>query len=478
MTRSLSAPNIVLILADDLGFSDLGCFGGEIDTPHLDALAAGGMRLTQFYNCARCGPSRASLLTGLHPQQCGGPSDSAVLADHCASLPEMLGAAGYDCFISGKWHLGQDPFSRGFHKGLVLMGGATSYFEPDPLLRDGEQYRPDRDGFYMTDAIGDEAVRLIEAQAGSNRPFFLYAAYTAPHFPLHAWPEDIARFRGRYRAGWDVLRAERHRRQIALGVVDPSWRLSPRDAIVEPWDRVGDADEMDLRMAVFAAQVHAMDRGVGRILEALKRSGTADETLVLFLSDNGGTSETTGGPPRLHDRGTIGAADSYTSYRAGWANLSNTPFHKYKMWVDEGGIASPLIARWPGRIRPGSLSREVAHIADLTATCIDLAGASYPRSRGGHAIAPLEGKSLAPTLRGETRSGHESLCWQIKGHRAVRRERWKALKRRGDPWRLYDLHADRTELCDLAAAHPAVLAELVQTHQRWASRVGAEEPPA
>ncbi|MBI4602607.1 MAG: sulfatase-like hydrolase/transferase [Planctomycetes bacterium] len=481
-------PDIVVILAADMGFSDIGCHGSEIPTPNIDLLAARGLRFTQFYNTARCCPTRASLLTGLYPHQAGvghmvedrgKPAYQGYLNDRCVTIAEVLGPAGYRTGMSGKWHVGERrphwPTDRGFERYFGLVSGGTNYFKLDEgrvMARGGDLWSPPEQGFYITDAITGAAVSFLEEACARPEPFFLYVAYTAPHWPLHAPEEDIAKHRGKYRIGWDELRRRRHARQVELGIVDPRWPISPRDPEAPAWETLDEAarDAWDLKMAVYAAQVARMDAGVGRIVARLRDSGRLDGALVLFLSDNGGCAE-------VVDRGVKGAPagtrESFLSYRLPWANASNTPFRSFKHWVHEGGIATPLIAHWPAGIKgPGSLTGEPGHVIDILPTCLEAAGAAYPRSFGGREVLPVEGKSLLPVLREGRRDGHEAIFWEHEGNRAVRRGKWKLVARHNRPWELYDLEADRTELHDLAGERAELARELSGLRDRWAARAG------
>jgi arylsulfatase len=473
-------PNIVLIMADDMGFSDLGCYGSEISTPNLDGLASSGVRFTQFYNTARCCPTRSSLLTGLYPHQAGIghmvndrglPAYQGYLNNRCATIAEVLAPAGYRTLMSGKWHVGEKrphwPLDRGFERYFGLISGASNYFRLDPgrqMAFGNEPFTPPGK-FYMTDAFTDYALRFLDEQRGSQSPFFLYLAYTSPHWPLHAWPEDIARYRGRYKIGWDELRRRRHQRMIEMGLVDRRWPLTPRDPAAPAWNSVTDADMRDLRMAVYAAQIDRMDQNIGRVLAKLREMGVEQETLILFLADNGGCAEQVergqaGSPP--------GTPDSFTSYGLPWANASNTPFRLYKHWVHEGGIATPLIARWPGVIgKPGSITHQPGHLIDLMATCVDVAGAAYPAGR-----TPLEGRSLRPILEGRKRRGHEALFWEHEGNRAVRQGKWKLVSRYPGDWELYNLDRDRTEMNNLAPRHAGRVREMAAAYEKWAARCG------
>lgn len=482
-------PNIVLIMADDMGFSDVQPYGSEIRTPNLDRLAKSGLRFSQFHNNARCCPTRASLLTGLYPHQAGVghmhvtldiPSYQGFLNDRCLTIGEALRLGAYRTYLSGKWHVGHErpywPVDRGFDRSYSLVTGGSNYFRIDPkqiaatLARDDKAIAPDKD-WYITDAISDNVVAFLNEHGRRPAPFFLYVAYTAPHWPLHAHTQDIEKYRGTYRQGWDTLRRQRHDRLLAAGLVQERWPLTPRDSSVPAWPDVKDVDERDLRMAVYAAQIDRMDQGIGKILAKLKDLHADDNTLIMFLSDNGGCAE-------VVDRGKPGAlagtADSFLSYGVGWANASNTPFRLYKHWVHEGGIATPLIVSWPAQIRTGAVTHQVGHIMDVMPTCLDVAGISYPQANRGQALVPLEGKSLMPIFRNETRPIREALFWEHEGNRAVRQDKWKLVARHGGDWELYDLDADRTELNNLAGKNPDRVKDLSASHERWAARVGVQ----
>lgn len=481
-------PNIVILLADDMGFSDIGCYGSEINTPNLNRLAREGMRFTQFRNTARCCPSRSSLLTGLYPHQAGvglmvenlgKPSYEGYLNDRCATIAEVLRPAGYRTLMSGKWHVGEHrphwPTDRGFDRYFGLISGACSYFkldDPDPkrkrqMALDDQPWTPPSSGFYMTDAIADHAVDFIDQASHGDQPFFLYTAFTAPHYPLHALPEDIAKYEGKYMKGWDALRQERHQRQIEMGVVDKRWPLTPRDEEAPAWKTVADKRAWDRRMAVYAAQIDRMDQGIGRILQKIRDIGEEDNTLIMFLADNGGCAEIVdrdvpGVPP--------GLPDSFMSYGVPWANASNTPFRLYKRWVHEGGIATPFVAHWPSVMKQkNTMTSQVGHLIDIMATCVDVSGAQYP----GEPIQPMEGKSLVPVFRGDS-IGDRKLYWEHMGNRAALEGRWKLVSRYPDKWELYDLQADRTEMTDLASAMPDKATQLLQDYNTWAHRCGVE----
>lgn len=497
---------MVLILADDLGFSDLGCFGGEIHTPNLDRLAARGMRFTQFYNCAVCVTTRAALMTGLYPRP----------KEQFAQLPtigDMLRSAGYQTALVGKWHLGGTagllPTDRGFDLYFGLASGCCNYFDPsrpDPAFYGGARrpfFRQDQrvtefpPDFYMTDALTDEAIANIRGFAGKESPFFLHVCYTAPHFPLHARSEDVARYRGQYRHGYFRLREERLARQRRLGIVDDAWRLPPADQPrgggkeydyrITPWEEVEDKAREEQRMEVYAAMVDRLDQGVGRILVALDEAQVAENTLVIFLSDNGGCASF---PPyddrdvrgqfTQYNRQPPGGVETYDFCGPGWGWAQCAPFRRYKTWTYEGGIATPMIACWPATIAAGSLSTEVGHVIDFMPTFAALSGTEPPRSHRGRDVPASEGTSLVATLRNGSTPLHasvkrrEPLCWSLDGNRAVRDGRWKLVwgrvRRR---WELYDMEGDRTETTDLADEFPDRVAKLSEAWRAWAERTGA-----
>jgi arylsulfatase A-like enzyme len=523
-------PNVVLILSDDMGFSDLGCYGGELRTPNLDALAAGGVRFTQFYNCARCCPTRASLLTGLYPHQAGVghmmndsgekfPGYRGDLNTQCRTIAEVLRPAGYRNYAVGKWHVTRHtgpkaprhnwPLQRGFDRYYGMISGGGSFYDPFTLTRDNERISPYADKeytpktYYFTDAISDHATRFIgdHAKEHAKKPFFLYVAYTAAHWPMHALPEDIARYKGKYDAGYEPIRAARFAKAAKLGLIDPEQKMSPQ---AEAWDAVKDRKREAACMEVYAAMVDRMDQGIGKIVAELKRTGVLDNTLILFLQDNGGCAEVMGrnvvkeresgprkdkpslpamkpeefqpalvpaqtrdGYPVRQGPGVMpGPADTYVAYGRGWANVSNTPFREYKHWVHEGGISTPLIAHWPAGITAkGELRKQPGHLIDVMRTCIELSGAAYPKE-----ATPLEGRSLVPAFAGRPIE-REALYWEHEGNRAVRVGDWKAVaKGPGAAWELYDLSRDRVEGTDLAAKEQARLKELVGKWELYARR--------
>ncbi|WP_187262660.1 arylsulfatase [Pontibacter beigongshangensis] len=489
-------PNIIIILADDMGFSDLGSFGSEISTPNLDAMAEGGLKMTNFYNTSRCCPTRASLLTGLYPHQAGvghmvnereHPSYRGMLSDQCVTIAEVLQDNGYTTLMTGKWHLNarpeQWPVKRGFDRYFGLLDGANSYFgnrpyRPNQKLTyalDNKEYTPG-EGFYATDAYTDFAIQFIEENKAKDKPFFLYLAYTAPHWPLHAMQEDIAKYKGKYLKGWDKLREERFKRMQALGVISKKEQLSPRDEEVPAWDSLTEEEKLkwDEKMAVYAAMVDRMDQNIGKLRAKLKEMGADKNTIIMFLSDNGGSYENIGGPSftqEIQEANKKPASDptSFTAYEFEGANVSNTPFRKFKRWEHEGGIATPFIAYYPGMMKGGNVNHQPAHVIDLMTTSLELAGAKYPTNYNGNSIKPMEGKSLVPLLKGQKWAGHKELFFEHEGNRAVRQGDWKIVSVFPEnKWALYNLATDRSELNDLSSKHPEKVKELAKLYDAWA----------
>ena len=500
-TQPPSKPNIIIILADDMGYSDLHCFGSETQTPNLDSLAKNGIKFTQFYNASRCCPTRASLLTGLYQHQAGvgdmvntrtEPAYEGYLNQNCVTIAEALKAGGYTTLMAGKWHVGTDlehwPVKRGFDHYFGLIDGASSYFTPTMPYRpnqkltialDDKPYTPGPN-WYSTNAYTDFAIKFVDETKNTHKPFFLYMAYTSPHWPLHALPEDIAKYKGKYMKGWDVLRQERLARQKSLGILSADEQLSPRDANVPDWNSLTpeEKDHWDTKMAVYAAMVDRMDQNIGRILKELKAIGQDKNTVIMFLSDNGASSESIKGPgftPEILAANSKPASDptSFSAYEYWGANVSNTPFRLFKHWEYEGGTATPFIAYFPGVIAPGGVYRNPAHIIDLMPTCLELASVTYPKTYNGHTITPAEGISLVPLLKGQAWKGHNALFFEHEGNRAVRQGDWKLVSQKpSNKWELYNIKADRSELNDLSAQYPDKVNELVQLYNEWANRAG------
>ena len=530
-------PNIILIMSDDVGYSDIGCYGGEIRTPNLDGLAANGLRYTQFYNTSRCCPTRAALLTGLHQHQAGvghmmndrgNDGYRGDLNKHCLTIAQVLRSAGYKNYMSGKWHvtpLKPDrvnpsrhnwPLQRGFDRFFGTIHGAGSFYDPNSLTS-GNTFITPGDGFYYTDAISDSAVKFIR-EHDTDDPFFVYVAYTAAHWPMHALPEDIAKYKGMYDIGWDSIRSARYRRMIEMGLISPAWEMSPAYPADSEWEKT-DMKEWHARcMEVYAAMLDNMDQGIGRIIDELEVQGKLDKTVILYLQDNGACAETYGfgrtydqsvgeielqpmapgelqtemeprftrdGRPVRVGRGVMpGPADTYIGYAMEWANACNTPFRMFKHWSHEGGISTPLIIHWPDGIETGGEFRaQPAQLVDIMATCVELSGAEYPEEHEGYKIHPMAGTSLLPSFENHPLN-RVYLYWEHEGNRAIRTGKWKLVSRacrwphdhdEHDTlpyryWELYDLEADRTENSNLASLHPEMVRELAAQWQSWAEK--------
>ena len=527
--------NFVIILSDDMGISDLGSYGGEIRTENLDALAKNGLRFSQFYNTARCCPTRASLLTGLYPHQAGvgHMMDKKPLSGYqgdlnnsCRTIAEVLRPSGYRNYAVGKWHVTRHagpngpkhnwPLQRGFDRFYGTIHGAGSFYDPSSLTRDNTaisayadpQYTPET--YYYTDAITDHATRFIKdhSQDHSDKPFLLYVAYTAAHWPMHALPEDIARYQGKYDAGYEAIRKARHAKAIEMGLFPPNLPLPPG---VGDWNQVDDKAWETACMEVYAAMVDRMDQGIGRIVDELKRQNILDNTMICYMQDNGGCAEAMGRsgnkehpniprpdaptleamkpedfaksgsvpgqtrdgyPVRMGKNAMPGPADTYVAYGENWANVSNTPLREYKHWVHEGGISTPLVVHWPAGIKtPGQWSHQPSHLIDIAATLVDISQASYPKD-----ATALEGRSLLPAFA-NIPVEREAIYWEHEGNRAVRKGDWKLVAKHNKAWELYDISKDRIEANDLAKVHPEKLAELVKLYEAYAERTNVAPWP-
>ncbi len=481
-------PNIVLIMCDDMGWSDIGCYGGEVKTPNLDKLAAQGVRFTQFYNNAKCTTTRASLVTGLYPRRSGG-----LLKTNMVTIGEVLRSAGYRTALSGKWHLGRGdtthPYKRGFDAYYGLLDGCCNFFnpsQPDPSYKGGrvryfgqndQRITEFPDGYYTTDAFTDHAIETIKGFHKEGKPFLLHVCYTAPHYPLHAKPSDIAKYRGKYKMGWEAMRKQRYARQLEMGLIDKKrYPLSDTDARSYNWAGA-DHDFEDHRMAVYAAMIDSMDQNIGRLMKTLDEMGVADNTIVMFLSDNGGCAEEPGG--RDPSKRDPGPANDYVAVGPAWGWAQNAPFKRYKQWVHEGGINTPFIVRWPKHVKPNTINTEsVGHIIDIMPTLCDLAGATYPKQYNGHDILPVEGRSLVDVFKQQADGeqafrGRDMLAWEWAGNRAIRMGDWKlAWDRSTKRWELYDLSQDRTETHDLSAKHPDRVQAMSDAWFKWAKETG------
>jgi arylsulfatase A-like enzyme len=500
-------PNIILVMVDDMGWSDLGCYGGEIETPHIDSLATDGLRFTQFYNNSVCGATRASLLTGLYSQQTGHRGDrwnEPKDFQKCVLIPELLQTNGYHTAMVGKWQ-GRD---------LAVQRGFDRFFGPNcrakisywNAVRGNDFYLDDQtwnfpaSGFFMTDAFNDYAVSFLSEAVTDDNPFFLYVAYIAPHWPLHARETDIATYRDRYsKQGWDEWRQTRFKRQQKTGLLPTGSELARKATSIHEWKDDKDQNWQAERMAAYAAQITNVDRGVGRILDVLRASGKERDTLILFLSDNGaapdggvrpsasgfgfgskstadwrkdGVAMNGGSGPNL----LPGPHNTFAAYGLAWATTSNTPLRDTKQSAYEGGIRTPLIARWPAVIQKGgNLTRQPGHVIDIMATCLDAAGAEYPAAFKGRQPTPMEGKSLIPILHGEQRKGHDILAWKCSRGRAIRSEQWKLVRPRDDSdWELYDMSIDAGETKNLAQQFPNRVIRMSEQYRTWRERVGAK----
>lgn len=495
-------PNIILIMSDDMGFSDLGCYGGEIQTPNLDNLANTGVRFTQFYNTARCCPTRASLLTGLYPHQTGIghmtntpenpkihdidlPGYRGFLNRNCVTIAEVLKDTGYSTLMTGKWHLGMAdegmwPLQRGFDRFYGILSGACNYFEPEyprGITSGNDTVSINDPDYYTTDAFTDQAINFIQDSKEENpgKPFFLYLAYNAPHWPLNAPKEDIDKYRGLYSNGWQSVREARYKRMIELGIIDSSWELSPQDS--PEWSSLSEEKrkEMELRREIYAAQVDRMDQNIGRLVDYLTKNELIDNTIIVFIDDNGACAEggmLGGGPAnQLETR-----EGYFLTYGQAWANASNTPFKRYKHWVHEGGMSSPMIVHWPAGIKKkeeGTIVREYGFLPDIMATFVDLASARYPENYNGNEIYSLEGKSLRSLIQGAEKPVHtEPIFWEHEGNKAVRMGKYKLVMAWDDQepaqWELYDMETDRTEMHNLADQLPEKVEEMKNRWNDWA----------
>lgn len=525
-------PNIIVILADDLGYSDMGCYGGEIETPNLDRLAEDGLRFNRFYNASRSCPTRASLLTGLYQHQAGigrmtfdqgKPGYKGQLTENGVTIAEALKDAGYQTGMIGKWHVAETPLkpdqrewlahqvyhddfadkacyptSRGFDDFYGIIYGVVNFFDPFSLVNGEEPIKNVPKDYYITNALSDSAVSYVNRYAKADKPFFMYLSYTAPHWPLHALPKDIEKYKDTYKEGWDAIRERRYQRMQELGIFNASDYLSPRQ-FSDPWSE-NPTQEWDARaMAVHAAMVDRMDKGIGELLETLEKNGQLDNTLILFLSDNGCSNEDAQNySPGENDRNDMtrlgeqviyprnkkvlpGSELTYASIGAKWANVANTPFRYWKARSYEGGICTPMIAHWPKGLKQnkGGMTDQMGHVIDIMATCLDLAGAKYPKEYNGNEIIPLEGKSLVPILTEGKRKGHDYLGFEHFREKAfIGKDGWKIVQPGDDkPWELYNLNEDRTELRNVADKNKKIVDRMVKEYQKWAERCLVDPAP-
>ena len=528
-TAESKRPNIIVILSDDMGFSDIGCYGGEINTPTLDTLATNGLRFTQFYNTGRCCPTRGALLTGVYQHQAGigwMMGDQKVrgyqgnLSKEVVTFAEVLKGAGYGTYMSGKWHVtpykptnySKDnwPLQRGFDRFYGTIHGAGSFFDPNGLTRDNQfisphndpEYKPET--YYYTDAISDHAVRFIK-EHDKNKPFFMYVAYTAAHWPMHALERDIKKYKGKYGKGFEFYRKQRIAKMKKLGILPDEWKITPKDG--KSWDQVENKPWEERNMEVYAAMVDSMDQGIGRICDQLKKDGEFENTLILYMQDNGGCAEGLGRRSRKPIKATIskedfqtkmipdvtrdnkpvlmghdvmpGGPDSYIAYGLEWANVSNTPFRLYKHYVHEGGIATPLVAHWPKGIKGKNEWRHTpTHLIDIMATCVDLGKTKYPTEYKGNKIIPIEGKTLTTVFENDSMEDRQ-IFFEHERNRALRVGKWKLVaKGLNGKWELYDMEKDRTEMNDLSQSNPAKTKELADAWEAMAIKVFAKPYPA
>jgi arylsulfatase len=506
-------PNILFILADDLGYSDLGCYGGEIATPNLDALAKNGLRFTQFYNTARCWPSRAALLTGYYAQEVrrdampGVPRSGSqgVRPGWAPLLPDLLKPLGYRAYHSGKWHIDGKPLANGFDHSFEIGGGQNNFFKAAGVTDDGVQIAQTKD-YYITVAAAEHAIKCLKehAEKFSDRPFFHYLCFTSPHFPLHALPQDIAKYRDRYRSGWNTVAEERHVRMTRLGIVQhalpqmeravgPPYDFPAAFPILGPgeinrplpWQELTEAQRefQANKMAIHAAMVDRMDQEIGRVVDQLKRMGTFENTLILFASDNGASAEIMVRGDGHDPQAAPGSATTYLCLGPGWSSAANTPLRRHKTWVHEGGINTPFIAHWPAGIAArGELRHNPAHLVDVVPTLLELADGQRPAKVNGLPVPPPPGRSLAPVFQKDNTVTRDYFWWLHETNRALRSGDWKIVAA-GEkaPWELYDLAHDRGESRNLADKYPdkvRKLAELWDKHTAVTRELVLKDLPA
>lgn len=519
--NTATKPNILLIVADDLGFSDIGCYGGEIQTPNLDRLAANGLRFTQFYNTARCWPSRSSIMTGYYAQAirrdaltgdfgAGSKGGGKGVRPRWAQLlPEYLKPLGYRSYHSGKWHVDGQPMENGFDHSYEI-GDHNNYFAPKKHSEDDQDLPAIASGgkFYLTTFIADEAIKFLKEHADkySGQPFFEYLAFTSPHFPIQALPEDIAVYKDRYAAGWDIVRAERYEHMKKLGIINcdlspldpitiPYWnakedvlkqKISPNEVgHAVPWDSLtaGQKEFQAAKMSVHAAMVHRMDIEIGRVLDQLKVMGVLDNTIVMFLSDNGASAEQI-----IRGRGNdpaapVGSEKTFLGIGPGWASVANTPFRLFKSWNHEGGITTPFIVHWPAGIKAhNELRTNPGHLVDIVPTLLEITGGRQPATVAGLTVPPLHGKSLVPAFTKDGSVTRDYLWWNHIGNRAIRMGDWKLVAEKDSTWELYDLSKDRSETKNLAAGYPEKVAEMEKAWNQHAEEFNTlamqDSPPA
>lgn len=481
------------MMADDMGYSDIGCYGGEIETPNLDRLASEGIRVTQFMNNSKSAPTRASLLTGIHAIEAGCSGAPAQMVNSL-TFAELLKTAGYNTWMTGKWHAKEHPVARGFDHFYGCCSGASNYFEPkknSPFMRDGERIDPiteeNRNSYYTTDTYTSEAIDLLERYRNDPTPFLLYVGYNAPHYPLQAWQEDIDKYRGKYMVGWDEIRRQRFERQRKMGIVPPSAKLSDREPDVPAWESFEAKEAAEITMATYAAMVDRLDQNIGRLLSKLEEIGKSDETIVIFLSDNGANTE---GEmwDGIDPKGSPDLRTSQAKQGGEWANASNTPFRRYKRHTHNGGIVTPFIVRWSGsKLKPGTILHKPAHIVDIYPTFAELAGAKHPEGeqwniepqkglKSSWEVAPLSGVSLLPMIERGEDLAREYIMGYFQGARVVRSGDWKAVSDGGDgtvqhmydyEWELYNISKDPAECNNVVAKNPKIIQRLDKAYREW-----------
>jgi len=537
---NMKKPNVIVILTDDMGYSDIGCFGSEIHTPNIDKLAMNGLRYTRFYNTARCSPSRAALLTGLYPHQAGMghlstenyTEDGYVddLSKNVITMAELFKQAGYATYMTGKWHIAKNmgtttdksnwPCQRGFQRYFGTLNGSGSYYDPGTLISNNTFIAPSKN-FYYTNAISDTAVKFIYEHQSKN-PFFFYVAYTAAHWPLHAPASEVEKYKGMYNKGWDIARQQRFEKLKKLGIISDKCVLTERGVSIPEWSKEPLKEWQVKRMEVYAAMIDIMDQGVGRIITALEKKGILENTIIFYMHDNGGCAETLDTdqpeiplttkqklkatfaadsillekkPTYTRDgdyvrsgRGVVpGEANTWSTYGVEWANVSNTPFREYKQFTHEGGIASPLIVYWPKGIKAkGELRKQPSHLIDILATCVDIVGLNYPTAFNGHTIQPYEGKSLVPTFTNKP-IARAFIFWEHAANRALRMNEWKLVSKTqkkkifsplvDNNWELYNIDNDPSETINVANKYPEKVKEMSAKWEAEAIRMKAKPWP-
>jgi arylsulfatase A-like enzyme len=513
-SKQKDRPNVMIIMVDDMGYSDLGCFGGEIETPNIDKLAANGVRFTQMYNCARCCPTRASLLTGKYPQKAGVTGMGVNLSMNAATIGEVLQQNGYSTGMTGKWHLSQTkalakhdeqlqwlahrkdngPFSplenypcnRGFDEHWGVIWGVVNYFDPFSLVHNETPIKNVKDDFYITDFITEKSIDLVDEFSNKDKPFFLYVAHTAPHWPLHALPEDIEKYKNTYSGGWEVLRKQRYARMLELGLIDEETYPLPENSSGKKWTQCKQKEQESACMAVHAAMVDRVDQGVGKIIQKLKDTGTYDNTIIFILSDNGASYER--GYPAGFDRpgftrdSTLieinaenpGAENTWNYIGDAWASALNTPFRYWKKESYEGGSCTPMIVHWPAGLigKENTINRGVAHVIDILPSCLELSGSAYPSMVNGLPTSSPDGKSILPLLYGKTQLIHDTLYWEHERGKAIRIRDWKLSALPGKKWELFNLSQDHTETNNLALIFPERVEDMNRVWQKWAESIG------